>query len=146
MIRRRIEEEVSEALRRSASVALMGPRQIGKTTIALNISESKPSIYLDLEDRLDLAKVKDFRAFHIANRESLIILDEVQKLPDVFMELRGIIDQERRKENRHGLFLFLGSASMDLLQQSGESLAGRISYIELYPIDVWNMPEMKSIK
>ncbi len=136
MIRRRIEEKVSEALRRSASVALMGPRQIGKTTIALNLSESKPSIYLDLEDRLDLAKVKDFKAFHVANRESLIILDEVQKLPDLFMELRGIIDQERRKENRYGLFLFLGSASMDLLQQSGESLAGRISYIELYPIDV----------
>lgn len=125
-----------DALKRSASVALMGPRQIGKTTIALNISESKPSIYLDLENRLDLEKVKDFKSFHDANRENLIILDEVQKLPELFMELRGIIDQERRKVNRYGLFLFLGSASMDLLQQSGESLAGRISYIELYPIDI----------
>lgn len=136
MIKRRIEEKLKEALGRSASVALMGPRQIGKTTIALNISEAKSSIYLDLEARLDLEKVKDFKAFHNANRESLIILDEVQRLPDLFVELRGIIDQERRKENRYGLFLFLGSASMDLLQQSGESLAGRISYIELYPIDV----------
>ncbi len=117
-------------------MALMGPRQIGKTTVALNISESKPSIYLDLENRLDLEKVKDFRAFHDANRSNLIILDEVQRLPELFLELRGIIDQERRQENRFGLFLFLGSASMDLLQQSGESLAGRISYIELYPIDV----------
>lgn len=91
---------------------------------------------MDLENRLDLEKVKDFKSFHDANRKSLIILDEVQKLPELFMELRGIIDQERRKDNRYGLFLFLGSASMDLLQQSGESLAGRISYIELYPIDI----------
>ncbi|TDE12039.1 ATP-binding protein [Dyadobacter psychrotolerans] len=136
MIDRRIEAKLKDALRRSASVALMGPRQIGKTTIALSVSESKPSIYLDLENRLDLEKVKDFRTFHEANRESLIILDEVQKLPELFMELRGIIDQERRKDNRYGMFLFLGSASMDLLQQSGESLAGRISYIELYPIDI----------
>ncbi|SEJ18851.1 hypothetical protein SAMN04487995_3679 [Dyadobacter koreensis] len=136
MIKRRIEEKLKDALRRSASVALMGPRQIGKTTIAINISESKPSIYMDLENRLDLEKVKDFKSFHDANRKSLIILDEVQKLPELFMELRGIIDQERRKDNRYGLFLFLGSASMDLLQQSGESLAGRISYIELYPIDI----------
>lgn len=136
MIKRRIEEKLRDALRRSASVALMGPRQIGKTTIALSISESEPSIYLDLENRLDLEKVKDFKSFHDANHENLIILDEVQKLPELFMELRGIIDQERRKDNRFGLFLFLGSASMDLLQQSGESLAGRISYIELYPIDI----------
>src|SRR5665811_1361284 len=114
MIKRRIENIVQEALQRSPSVALMGPRQVGKTTIALNISESTSSIYLDLENRLDL--------------------DEVQRLPQVFAPLRGIIDKERRKGKKTGQFLFLGSASIDLLQQSSESLAGRIAYIELYPV------------
>jgi len=136
MIQRRLENIVREALKRSSSVALMGPRQVGKTTIALNISELIPAIYLDLERRLDLQKVVDIRAFHAANHEKLIILDEVQRLPELFSELRGIIDQERRKGNKSGLFLFLGSASIDLLQQSGESLAGRIAYLELHPIDV----------
>jgi predicted AAA+ superfamily ATPase len=114
----------------------MGPRQVGKTTIALNISATIPSIYLDLESRIDLEKVRDINAFHDDNRTKLIILDEVQRLPEVFAQLRGIIDKERRKGNRAGQFLFLGSASIDLLKQSSESLAGRIAYIELHPIDV----------
>jgi predicted AAA+ superfamily ATPase len=113
----------------------MGPRQIGKTTIAIDIVDAIPAIYLDLESRLDLEKVKDIRSFYEANQGKLIILDEVQRLPELFTELRGIIDQERRKGNRSGLFLFLGSASIDLLQQSSESLAGRISYLELHPVD-----------
>ena len=135
MIKRRIEKIVQDALQRSPSVALMGPRQVGKTTIALNISESTPSIYLDLESRLDLEKVRDIAVFHQDNSDKLIILDEVQRLPQVFAPLRGIIDKERRKGKKTGQFLFLGSASIDLLQQSSESLAGRIAYIELYPVD-----------
>ncbi|MHA4737818.1 ATP-binding protein [Dyadobacter sp. MSC1_007] len=135
MIRRRLEQKIKEALGRSSSVALMGPRQIGKTTIAIDIVDAIPAIYLDLESRLDLEKVKDIRSFYEANQGKLIILDEVQRLPELFTELRGIIDQERRKGNRTGLFLFLGSASIDLLQQSSESLAGRISYLELHPVD-----------
>jgi predicted AAA+ superfamily ATPase len=135
MIKRRIEKIVQEALQRSPSVALMGPRQVGKTTIALNISESTPSIYLDLESRLDLEKVRDIVVFHQDNSDKLIILDEVQRLPQVFAPLRGIIDKERRMGKKTGQFLFLGSASIDLLQQSSESLAGRITYIELYPVD-----------
>jgi predicted AAA+ superfamily ATPase len=127
MIKRRIEKIVLEALQRSPSVALIGPRQVGKTTIALNIAESTPSIYLDLERRLDLEKVRDVEAFHTDNNNKLIILDEVQRLPEVFAPLRGIIDKERRKGNKAGQFLFLGSASIDLLQQSSESLAGRIN-------------------
>jgi predicted AAA+ superfamily ATPase len=135
MIQRRLETAVKDALKRSPSVALMGPRQVGKTTIALNISEARPSVYLDLENRLDLEKVRDIVVFHADNSNKLIILDEVQRLPEVFAPLRGIIDQERRKGNKTGQFLFLGSASIDLLQQSSESLAGRIAYLELYPIN-----------
>ncbi len=135
MIKRRIESILLEALKRSPSVALLGPRQVGKTTIAFNIAEEIPSIYLDLESRLDLEKVRDIHAFQSDNNGKLIILDEVQRLPEIFADLRGIIDRERRKGNRTGQFLFLGSASIDLLQQSSESLAGRIAYIELYPID-----------
>jgi len=136
MITRRIENKVRNTLERSPAVALLGPRQVGKTTIALNISESVPAVYLDLEDRTDLEKVRDISAFHAENREKLIIMDEVQRLPEVFAPLRGIIDKERRKGNKAGQFLFLGSASIDLLQQSSESLAGRIAYIELHGIDV----------
>ncbi len=94
------------------------------------------NIYLDLENRRDLQKIQDIEAFHVENSDKLIVLDEVQRLPEIFAPLRGIIDQERRKGNRAGQFLFLGSASIDLLQQSSESLAGRIAYMELYPIDV----------
>lgn len=136
MITRRLETKIREALHRSPSVALIGPRQVGKTTTALNISETAPSVYLDLENRLDLEKIRDIAAFHENNRGMLIILDEVQRLPQVFAPLRGIIDKERRKGNKFGEFLFLGPASIDLLQQSSESLAGRIAYIELYPVDV----------
>ncbi len=135
MIQRRLETQVQQAMQRSPSVALTGPRQVGKTTIALNISEQVPAIYLDLENSLDAAKVQDIAAFHAENRTRLIILDEVQRTPEIFATLRGIIDKERRKGIKAGLFLFLGSASMELLQQSGESLAGRISYLELYGID-----------
>ncbi len=136
MIQRRLENQLRQTMQHSASVALMGPRQVGKTTIALNLSEQMPAIYLDLENTLDAVKASDINAFHAANRNKLIILDEVQRTPEIFAPLRGIIDKERRKGNRTGLFLFLGSASMELLQQSGESLAGRISYLELYGIDV----------
>src|ERR1700735_1922189 len=136
VIKRRLEHAIKETLKRSPSVALVGPRQVGKTTIALNISDTTPSIYLDLESRIDLEKVRDINAFHDANSTKLICLDEVQRLPEVFAQLRGIIDKERRKGNKAGQFLFLGSASIDLLRQSSESLAGRISYIELHGIDV----------
>ncbi|HVB03386.1 MAG TPA: ATP-binding protein [Chitinophagaceae bacterium] len=136
MIARRIENKILHTLKRSPSVALIGPRQVGKTTIALNISENIPAIYLDLEDRNDLEKVKDITALHAENRKKLIIMDEVQRMPEIFAPLRGIIDRERQAGNKAGQFLFLGSASNDLLQQSSESLAGRIAYIELHGIDV----------
>lgn len=136
MIGRRIEVQVRAALQRSPAVALIGPRQVGKTTLAISISAIIPSVYIDLENSLDQARVRDIAAFHGENREKLIILDEVQRLPEVFVELRGIIDKERRKGRKTGQFLFLGSASIDLLRQSSESLAGRIAYIELHPVDL----------
>lgn len=135
MIKRRLEHKIRDRLQHSSSVALMGPRQVGKTTLAFNISKTVPSIYLDLENRTDLQKVQDIEAFHNANSDKLIILDEVQRLPEVFAPIRGLIDAQRRQGNKTGHFLFLGSASIELLQQSSESLAGRISYIELFPID-----------
>ncbi len=140
MIKRRKEKKVAEALKRSASVALMGPRQVGKTTMALNISNKTAAIYLDLEDRLDIQKIQDINAFHLENRDRLIIMDEVQRVPEIFAPLRGIIDKERRRGHKYGQFLFLGSASIDLLQQSSESLAGRIAYIELQGVDVLEYP------
>lgn len=140
MIKRRLEDKIREALTRSPSVALIGPRQVGKTTIAFNIFETTPSIYLDLESSLDLQKVRDIVSFHNANKDKLIILDEVQRLPEVFSPIRGIIDKERRKGNKAGQFLFLGSASIDLLRQSSESLAGRIAYLELFGVNQLEFP------
>jgi hypothetical protein len=144
MIKRRLEDQIRDRLQNSPSVALMGPRQVGKTTLAFNISEDMPSIYLDLENRTDLQKVQDIEAFHRENSDKLIILDEVQRLPEVFAPIRGLIDAERRNGNKTGHFLFLGSASIELLQQSSESLAGRISYIELFPVDVLEYLEKPS--
>lgn len=146
MIPRRLENVINKTLNRSASVALIGPRQVGKTTVALTVSASKPAIYLDLENRLDLQKVNDIETFHAQNSDKLIILDEVQRLPEVFASLRSIIDKERRKGNKTGQFLFLGSASIELLQQSGESLAGRIAYLELHPVDVLEYTDKSSGK
>jgi len=136
MIKRRIEQLLEKALSRNASVALMGPRQVGKTTLALHIAAQNKGLYLDLERKRDLQRLQDIDAFHSENRDRLIIMDEVQRLPDIFQELRGIIDEERRRGHKFGQFLFLGSASMELLQQSGESLAGRIAYLELCGINI----------
>ncbi len=144
LIKRRLEKNIGKALERSPSVALTGPRQVGKTTLALNIAETVPSVYLDLENSLDLEKVRDIAAFHAVNRDKLIILDEVQRLPEIFPQLRGIIDRERRKGKKAGQFLFLGSASLSLLKQSGESLAGRIAYLELFPVDVLEFADNKA--
>ena len=136
MIKRHLEDKIRSALATSSSVALMGPRQVGKTTLAINMANTIPSVYLDLENRIDLQKAQDIEAFHKENSDKLIILDEVQRLPDIFAPIRGLIDQQRRKGNRVGQFLFLGSASIDLLKQSSETLAGRISYIEMFPVNV----------
>ena len=134
MITRHAHRTVREALGRQAAVALIGPRQVGKTTLALEIAAETDALYLDLETRADRAKLADPALFLNSYEDSLVILDEVHRVPDLFSELRGLIDRGRRRGRRTGRFLILGSASIDLLRQSGESLAGRIEYVELNPL------------
>ncbi len=135
MIGRRIYAELAERLEEAPAVALIGPRQVGKTTLALEIAEARLSIYLDLESDADRAKLAEPELYLSEHEDKLVILDEVHRLPNLFQILRGLIDSGRRKGRRAGRFLLLGSASIDLLRQSGESLAGRISYLEMHPLD-----------
>jgi len=139
MIRRRIKALIKDRLAHLPAVALLGPRQSGKTTLAHAIAEGRKSLYLDLESPLDREKLADATFYLSAHEDDLVILDEVQRMPELFATLRGLIDQGRRKGKKAGRFLLLGSASVDLLQQS-ETLAGRISYIELSPLDVLEVP------
>ena len=136
MIHRRAYQNVLKALGRQASVALLGARQVGKTTLALEVAESAEAIYLDLETRADREKLAEPALYLREYEDRLVILDEIHRTPELFQELRGLIDQGRRRDKRTGRFLMLGSASLDLLRQSGESLAGRIEYVELDPLDI----------
>jgi predicted AAA+ superfamily ATPase len=136
MISRRAFHIVKEALARQAAVALIGPRQVGKTTLALAIAEELPSLYLDLESLEDRAKLEEPAFFLRHYEDHLIILDEIHRVPELFQTLRGLIDEGRRGGRRNGRFLILGSASIDLLRQSSESLAGRISYVNMGPFDI----------
>lgn len=140
MIERRIRHKVNRALGYQAAVAIIGPRQVGKTTLALEIGDELGGIYLDLEDRADRDKLADPRLFLERYEDRLVILDEIHRVPELFQDLRGIIDRGRRKGKRTGRFLMLGSASIDLLHQSGESLAGRIAYVDMGPLDILEVP------
>lgn len=113
------------------AVALLGPRQVGKTTLALQLAAATPSLYLDLEASADLARISEPSLFLQRHADKLVILDEVQRLPGLFAELRGLIDAGRRQGQANGRFLLLGSASVELIRQSSESLAGRIAFLEL---------------
>ncbi len=126
---------LSEALAESAAVALLGPRQVGKTTLALELARSRPAIYLDLGSASDRAKLADPEHYLGKHADELVILDEIQRTPQLFGSLRGLIDSGRRRGRGTGRFLVLGSASMELLRQSSETLAGRIRYLELAPLD-----------
>lgn len=121
------------------AVALLGPHQVGKTTLALQVAAGDDHIYLDLESPGDRGKLGDPHEFLTTHENRLVILDEVQRMPELFTALRGLIDSGRRRGKYAGRFLLLGSASLDLLQQS-ESLAGRIAYLELSPFDVLETP------
>lgn len=135
-IERRIKQNVIEALHRQAAVAIIGPRQVGKTTLAYEISKEKKALYLDLEDSHDREKLSDAALFLEPYEDQLVILDEIHRMPEIFQTLRGIIDKGRWRGQRMGRFLILGSASMDILKQSGESLAGRIEFIDMQPLDL----------
>lgn len=134
-IPRRLAGRIADRLKHLPAVALLGPRQVGKTTLAHALAEARPSVYLDLELPSDREKLTDPLHYLAGHEDKLVILDEVQLMPELFTVLRGAIDQGRRTGKRAGRFLLLGSASSDLLRQS-ESLAGRIAYIELPPLDV----------
>lgn len=136
MIARKILPKVEDALARQAAVALIGPRQVGKTTLALEIGKKQDALYLDLENSNDRNRLANPVLFFEKFEDRLIILDEIHRTPDLFETLRGVIDSGRRKGKKKGRFLILGSASIDLLRQSGETLAGRISYIDMLPLSV----------
>lgn len=141
MIKRRIFSTILDDLDHSPAIGLLGPRQVGKTTLALEIGKRRPSIYLDLESDSDLAKIAEPELYLADHANELVILDEIQRVPDLFRNLRGLIDRGRRTGRKTGRFLLLGSASLDLIKQSGESLAGRINYHELNPIQPIEAPK-----
>lgn len=136
MLRRRITERLQTMIAQVPAVALLGARQVGKTTLAKTIAKDINSIYLDLEAPEDLLKLSDPSSFLSAHADKLVILDEIQRSPQLFPVLRGLIDKNREQGRRAGQFLLLGSASMDLMRQSSESLAGRISYLEMGGLNV----------
>ena len=139
-IPRALSDTIFKRLEHRPVVAILGPRQCGKSTLAKHILlQLENTLYLDLEKTSDHNKLRDPEAFFSINKGKLICLDEIQRTPDLFPVLRSIVDEE----DRNGQLLLLGSASRDLLQQSSESLAGRISYLELTPFllsEITNKP------
>ncbi len=138
MIARNIQSELMDFLDDFPVVAILGPRQVGKTTLAFSIQEQleKPCLYLDLELDSDRAKLKEPELFLKRFENELVVLDEIQRIPELFPLLRSLVDLRRRKGERNAHFLVLGSASQDLLHQSSESLAGRIAFLPLTPFTI----------
>lgn len=132
MYQRQSQQKLLQLLQQFPAVGLLGPRQVGKTTLAFAQKELYPdALYLDLELPSAQRQLDDPEAFLMAHAQQLVILDEVQRMPELFGILRGVIDQRRRMGQASGQFLLLGSATGVLLQQSSESLAGRVAYVEL---------------
>jgi predicted AAA+ superfamily ATPase len=136
MISRRIGPSVALLLEEGPAVVLTGPRQVGKTTLALAIAEGRDAVYLDLESEADRAKLGAPELYLADHADELVVLDEIQRAPRIFEALRGTIDRGRREGRGTGRFLLLGSAAIELLAQSGETLAGRVAFAELAPLDV----------
>lgn len=136
MINRLIEETLLNTIEQSPAVVLVGARQVGKTTLAKRVAKDINSVYLDLENPQDLLRMTDPKSYFNNNNDKLIILDEIQRIPEMFQTLRGVIDNNRWEGRRARQFLLLGSASMQLLRQNSESLAGRISRLELGGLNV----------
>jgi len=135
MIHRRLSSILRSRLTQFPAVALLGPRQVGKTTLARRFRGDAEANYLDLENPADREKLADAHGYLAARCERLVIIDEIQRVPGLFQVLRGLIDERVLDGEESGHYLLLGSASIDLLRQSSESLAGRISYLELSPFD-----------
>lgn len=143
LLDRFLEKDILDSLSQNPATAILGPRQCGKSTLAKKILERyQNSIYLDLERPSDQAKLDNAEWFLGSNADKLICLDEIQRHPDLFPLLRSLIDDDRRP-NR---FLILGSASQDVIRQSSESLAGRISYSYLSPFLLTELDERQSLE
>lgn len=141
LVPRRALGTVQALLKQFPAVALVGPRQVGKTTLAWHFVENEDAVYLDLESPGDRARLTEPELYLAQHEDRLVILDEVHRTPEIFQVLRGLIDAGRRSGKGTGRFLILGSASIDLLRQSGESLAGRIAYVDLVPLDAMETAE-----
>jgi len=141
MIKRRLTNELKYLADNFPATVLLGPRQVGKTTLARTLAENIPrSRYLDLESDSDRRKLDTPDEYLRAQRDTLVVLDEVQRMPNIFRTLRSVIDTDLPHTRRNGQFLLLGSASLDLLQQADESLAGRAAHVKLFPLDVLEVP------
>ena len=137
MISRQFEATVRQKLAQTPAVVLLGPRQVGKTTLARTLAKDWPSgaVYLDLERPADRLRLEDADTYLRAQQGKLVILDEIHRAPGVFEVLRGIIDDNRQAGLRSGQFLLLGSAALDLMRQSSETLAGRVAYLDIAPLN-----------
>ena len=138
MINRQSEYIIRQALLQVPAVVLLGPRQVGKTTLARTLAKDWPggSVYLDLERPADRLRLEDADTYLRAQQSKLVILDEIHRAPGVFEILRGIIDDNRQAGIRSGQFLLLGSAALDLMRQSSETLAGRVAYIDMAGVSI----------
>lgn len=138
MNERYLTTDLLESLSNAPAVALLGCRQVGKTTLAFELAKhiQKPTLYLDLESEQDRAKLAQPELYLREHQDKLVILDEIHRAPNLFPVLRGLIDSARRAGNNTSLYLLLGSASLDLLKQAGETLAGRVAYLELNPFNI----------
>ncbi len=148
MLHRDLQTLVGKRLEQFPCVALLGPRQVGKTTLARTIAAEReePSLYLDLENPSDRRRLDDAPAFLSQHQDKLVVLDEIHRVPELFEILRGQIDDRRRAGRQHGHFLVLGSANLDLLKQSSESLAGRITHLELRPLQPQELDDAGSME
>lgn len=143
MIPRKAETVLREKLAVTPAVVLLGPRQVGKTTLARSVAANWPggAVYLDLERPADRLRLDDADSYLRAQHGKLVILDEIHRAPGIFEILRGIIDDNRQAGNLSGQFLLLGSAALDLMRQSSETLAGRIAYLDIAPISLGEAAE-----
>lgn len=144
MIKRLLQTDIEQALKKMPAVAILGPRQVGKTTLAKSIAKKgkKQMLYLDMEKAADRNRLTDAHTYLEQQKEKCVIIDEVQLMPELFSFLRPLIDEYRKP----GRFILLGSASPALVKGASESLAGRIRYMELPPVGVNELPKSVSIQ
>ncbi len=134
---RHLEDSIRKYQQIFPIIAILGPRQCGKSTLVKQLFfPEENSIYLDLQNLEDLNKLNDPRLFFKSNAQKIICLDEIQLIPELFSVLRSVVDEDRQ----NGRFILLGSASRELVQQSSESLAGRIGYLSLTPFQIGELP------